>query len=80
MARTAAESGADAPELLRNIGLIAREYGIADWEADSEVFRAVGEGLRLAGVDEPALAAISPELTGNNPEAARFLLEGYHAI
>ena len=64
-------------EYQRQISRIARNHGIGDWEQETATFLAMGMGLRRAGVDKDAIAAMPyfSSLAGS----ARFdqVMKGY---
>jgi hypothetical protein len=72
-------SGAAASDLLRRIGSAAERNGVSDWEALDDTYRAVGEGLRLAGLDERAAGVFARELTGDEGRARDALLEAFRS-
>ena len=51
-ADTAAE-GRTGSELSRELAQVAARHGLADWESEPAVLRAVGAGFRRAGVARP---------------------------
>ena len=52
---------------------------INDWEAEQGSFIALGEGLRLAGLDEAQAQSWMTRLSAGNEESARLILQGYQA-
>jgi hypothetical protein len=72
-------SGAPGSDLLRRIGSVAERHGVTDWEAVPDTYRAVGEGLRLAGLEPSAAEAFAKDLVGDDAGALERLLEGYHS-
>jgi hypothetical protein len=75
----AVESGASSSDLLRNVTTVASKHGISDWEAESATYAAIGEGLRIGGADAATAEDLARQLTGNNNDARRILLQAYHA-
>jgi hypothetical protein len=74
----AVDSGAGADDLLRRIGSVAERNGVSDWEASDDTYRAVGEGLRLAGLDARAAETFAKELAGDG-RARDVLLEAFRS-
>jgi hypothetical protein len=79
LAMAAAESGAGGGELLDQVGRIAFHYGITDWEADELTYRALGEGLALAGVDRHRARVFAEEVAGGDARAFRAVFEGFES-
>ena len=52
-----ADASKPADAYLAEIGRIAKQHRISDWEREPETFRAVGAGLREAGIPREALAS-----------------------
>ncbi|HEX2485289.1 MAG TPA: putative lipoprotein [Myxococcota bacterium] len=78
LAEDAAAGGRTGGELSRELTRVAARHGIADWESEPDTLRAVGEGLRRAGVARDDLPAWGEGLGIADAEAARArLLEGW---
>jgi hypothetical protein len=75
----AVEAGATSSEILRSVTMVASEHGLTDWESQSSTYYAIGRGLRHAGSAEAEVAALAPELAGNNPGSMKMILAGYRA-
>ena len=71
------ETGSD--EVLRNVGKVAAEYGISDWEKQGVTFYAIGKGVRESGADEKAAKDLASQMAAPNSTAAQLLLEGYRS-
>ena len=79
LALAAVESGASGGELLDQVGRIAFHHGITDWEADELTYRALGEGLALAGVDRERAHVFAEEVAGGDTRAVRAVFEGFES-
>lgn len=77
IAAAAAESGADSAALLRNVSRIAADHGVADWEANSSAYYAIGRGLREGGASEASAQKIALEIAGTRSDVLNTLLGGY---
>ena len=75
----AVEAGAGGEELLRQVGRVAEQHGISDWEAEPLAYRAMGEGLSMSGMDASEAHAFAREIAGDDAGIFRALVEGYEA-
>jgi len=75
----AVEAGAGGEELLRQVGRVAEQHGITDWEAEPLAYRAMGEGLSMSGLDASEARAFAREIAGADAAVFRALVEGYEA-
>lgn len=71
------QAGAGSPEFLRDLGRVAREHGIVDWEGRRDTYVAIGAGLRDAGVDDAALDRLADDWSGGDVRALAWVREGY---
>lgn len=57
----------------------AREFEISDWSQEKATFYGIGKGLRKAGITKNRIATtpILGEVLEANPEALRYIQEGY---
>lgn len=74
-----ANSGGEPEQLLASLGPVARRHGILDWEADPSSYRAIGEGLAEAGVDDEDFQGFRTTLAGDDELRAKLMNEGYEA-
>jgi hypothetical protein len=79
LALAAVESGASGEDVLDQVGRIAVQHGITDWEADELTYRALGEGLALAGLDPQRARVFAEEVAGDDARALRAVFEGYES-
>ena len=79
LALAAVESGASGGNFRDQVGRIALHHGISDWEADEFTYRAVGEGLALAGLDPQRARVFAEEVAGGDARAARAVFDGYES-
>jgi hypothetical protein len=68
---------ASTAEVLRSISRAATEHGISDWEAKQSSYVALGEGLRLGGLDQDQARAWISRLSGGNAKTASLITIGY---
>ena len=73
------ESGATGNHFLRDLGRVAHEHGISDWEAEPDTYLAIGIGLRRGGLDEAGAHAFGHRFFGDDPRASELLLQGYRS-
>jgi hypothetical protein len=72
--------GAVAPEVLqRDVGAIAEDYGIVDWESDDGTYFALGSGLARAGIGDARFQALAETLAGPHGRRLGLLYQGYAA-
>lgn len=69
--------GGDVDTLRRNVGRIAREYGVSDWEHHAATYQAIGRGLRRSELEGDALASVKSELAAATPQALAWIEAGY---
>ena len=72
------EAGADADDLLLQLGRVAELHGVSDWEGQPLTYHAVGAGLRSAGAEPSDARAFAEELTAD-PHAVQIVLLGYES-
>lgn len=73
------ESGSDARAFLRDLGAVAERHGITNWESQRATYRAIGAGLREAGLDEAGLARFEADIPGAAPEVREAIREGWQS-
>lgn len=76
---TAAAIMAQAPrsEILRGISRAATQHGISDWESEQVSYVALGEGLRLGGLNENQIQTWISSLSNGNEQTARLIMQGF---
>ena len=72
-----ASTGGTSQEFLRGIGSVAAEHGITDWESQPDTHRAIGEGLRDAGIEPAQLDALTARASDADPVVLALVREGY---
>ncbi len=72
------QSGGDAAGLLREIGSIAEDHGVTDWENNAATYRGVGEGLARARYRQLEVDAFKKNLA-QTKQQAEWIQEGYEA-
>jgi hypothetical protein len=78
LAADAAAESRTGSELSRELSLVAARHGLADWESEPAALRAVGAGLRQAGVARDELPAWVEQLGVADGDAANVrVLEGW---
>lgn len=68
---------ASTAEVLRSVSRAATEHGISDWEAEQGSYVALGEGLRLGGLDQDQAKAWISRLSGGDAKTASLITTGY---
>ncbi|HXX47773.1 MAG TPA: putative lipoprotein [Myxococcota bacterium] len=68
--------GGSREDFLRGVARIAEDHGVSDWEAEPTTPRAIGEGLRDAGLSAAQMDAFVDGIGRGRPEA-QLALEGY---
>lgn len=59
------------------LGALAMRYGITDWESESRLFYAIGEGLRAVGADINGIASQPFLQSGIMKQNSAFIISGY---
>jgi len=72
-----ASSGGTSQDFLRGLGAVAAEHGVTHWESQPGTQRAIGEGLRDAGVSPAELDVITARATDADPMVIAAVREGY---
>jgi hypothetical protein len=72
-----ARTGGTSQDFLRGIGSVAAEHGITDWESQPDTHRAIGEGLRDAGIEPAQLDALTARASDADPMVLALVREGY---
>jgi hypothetical protein len=62
---------------LREVGRIAEDHGITDWQERDGTYRAIGAGLRLGQADETATRAFATRVFREEERAGAEILAGY---
>jgi len=70
------KAGGDTSKLKAGISSGAEKRGVTDWENSSATYKGLGQGLKRAGVNQPALEAYKSTLS-TTPEQASWIQEGY---
>ena len=73
----AIRGGGDVDSLRRDVGSIAREYGVTDWEQHAVTYRAIGRGLRRSQLERESFDSIMAELAAGAPRALAWIEAGY---
>ncbi len=63
---------------LQAISNIARSHGIVDWEREQLTYKAMGKGLKQAGVDEAAISTLAYFHMLPNRADYLLVLKGFH--
>lgn len=77
LAATCVASGVSSEVFLRDLAGLAERHGVVDWEREAGTYRAIGAGLRQAGLDEPGMRAFESDLAGVPADVRAALREGY---
>ncbi len=70
-------SGGDLDAFRRDLGRIAREHGISDWESFEPIYWSIGRGLRRAGVEAERLETWKTTLADSRPRYMTWIQRGY---
>jgi len=76
-AATVASEHGGGYEIMRRLGPVAATHGISDWEGDPATYRAIGVGLRDAGVSVGDFEQMSRDISAESEVRSKLLLEGY---
>ena len=60
-----------------DLGRLAQEHGITNWEENPGTYTAIGEGLGSAKVSDAELMAYKRNLSGGDPQKADLIQKGY---
>jgi hypothetical protein len=63
----------------RDLGAIAEDHGIVDWEADDGTYFAIGSGLARAGVGDARFQQVAETLAGRHDRRLALIYRGYAA-
>ncbi len=76
---TSAAKGDDPEAFLQELGSIAKENGITDWERDTATYGAIGTGLRRAGIERDQVKDVYfiEALTAKEKNALDLIQESY---
>jgi len=74
---SAVRAGADQQTFLRDVGRIAAEHGVTDWEGRDVTFLAIGVGLKSGGLAEEEARSFERSTFGDDARARELILEGY---
>ena len=74
---TAARADTERATFLRDLGRVAAEHGVIDWETRDVTFLAIGVGLKSSGLGEDEARAFEHALFGGDERALGLILEGY---
>lgn len=69
----------DVERLEREIGAIARQHAVLDWERDDETYRDIGRGLADAGVAPEQFDALADQLSHGDARRRALIEEGFAA-
>jgi hypothetical protein len=67
----------DAYTFERQLGSLARSYGLTDWQGEASTYQAIGVGLRQAGVKRDALRGTPFLQSSAIKENFGWIVEGY---
>jgi hypothetical protein len=69
--------GADYDGFRADLGNLAREHGITNWEENPATYTAIGEGLAGAKVSDAELLAYKRNLSGGDAQKADLIQKGF---
>jgi hypothetical protein len=70
-------SNVDSQTFLADLSDVAELHGITHWEREIDTYRAIGAGLKRAGVPETGLRRVESQLGSAPREVGAALREGY---
>ena len=71
----------DAPYLFeKQLGEVAQQYGILDWENDPQIYFAIGGALRESGIHEAELDGLTMLQSSVMKQNKVQILEGYQEV
>jgi len=70
-------SGGSGNDFRQGIAKLAEKHGITNWEADSNTYVAVGQGLGKAKANGAQLEAYKQSMAGNSPSNQKAIQKGY---
>jgi hypothetical protein len=71
------EGGGGVNELMSQIGPVALDHGIHNWEGEPATYRAIGAGLADAGLTIDQFERVSRDVAGDSEVRKEFLMEGF---
>jgi hypothetical protein len=74
-----AGSGGDTMTFQRGVASIAERRGISNWEDDDQTCRAIGKGLRKAGLDKGRAESMAGDLLSGRADRVKVVMKGYAA-
>lgn len=74
---TYAATGGDAQRFQHDLGAIAADHGVTNWEADRATLVAVGRGLERSRVDGQRTQQLEAMVTHGDPERMAWVRQGY---
>jgi hypothetical protein len=72
-----ATAGGDAAAFRRGIAAIAEKRGVHDWQGDDATCRAIGVGLRKAGLTEDQAQAQAGRILDGDAGRVKEVMKGY---
>jgi hypothetical protein len=75
----AKSGGADFQAFQADLGRLAEEHGVTNWQESTATYEAIGDGLGRAGVSSAALMAYQRNLSGGDPGKADAIERGYRS-
>lgn len=76
-AASVAATQVDVGRLEREIGAIARQHDVLDWERDDETYREIGRGLSDAGVVADRFDVLAAQLAHGDERRRALIEEGF---
>jgi len=71
---------AGSAEFEHELGSLALNYGIVDWESDLRVYYAIGQGVRQAGSDRQAIGDQPFLQSGLMKKNSSLIISGYRSV
>lgn len=70
------KSGGDMSKLEQEIGKIAEQRGISDWESNQSTYIGIGKGLKAAGINQAQFDGYKATLS-HSEQQTQWLQDGY---
>lgn len=75
----AMKKGAGPMQIMREVGDVANEHGVTDWENEPGTFEAIGRGLKQGDASLAEFESLSEQLAAGSDLRKRLLEKGYTA-
>lgn len=77
--KSTSSAAADYDGFLKGLSDIAAKHGIADWEADTHTYLAIGKALKKARIEGVSYEAYKKNFAGADADKMRDIQKGYES-